>query len=220
MSSGATQGGFEAHNVTVKVLMQQAFDLPEDQVSGGPNWVASQGFDVTAKVSDAQWAEISKLDYHQQSRSISLMLQSLLKERFQLKIAHQPKELMIYSLVVTKGGAKLRAAGAPEPPESHDAGQESFMTKMEQKDVSVAELIPFLSSYLHRAVLDRTGLAGKYDIRLKIPMPNVKSSGDPNSAMFRSLEEALEDQLGLKLLSRRDVVDTVVIEHVEHPSEN
>lgn len=220
MSSGAVPGGFEAHNVTVKVLVQQAFDLPEDQVSGGPNWVASQGFDVAAKVSDVQWAEISKLDYHQQSRSISLMLQSLLKERFQLKIAHQPKELMIYSLVVAKGGAKLRAAGAPEPPESQDTGQKSFMTKMEQKDVSVAELIPFLSSYLHRAVLDRTELAGKYDISLKIPMPDVKSSGDLNSAMFNSLEEALEDQLGLKLVSGRDVVDTVVIEHVEQPSEN
>lgn len=219
MSSGPTPGGFEAHNATVKLLVEQAFDLPGDQVSGGPAWVASQHFDVVAKMSGAEWDEISKLDYRKQWKSISLMLQSLLQERFQLKITHQPKELMIYALVVAKGGAKLRAAGAPMPPESHDTGQESFMMKSEQKDISVSELTPFLSSYLHRAVLDRTELSGKYDISLKIPMPD-KSLGDMNSAMFRALEEALEDQLGLKLVSRKDVVDTIVIEHVEQPSEN
>lgn len=219
MSSGPIAGGFEAHNATVKLLVEQAFDLPEDQVSGGPSWVASKGFDVVAKMSSAEWDEISRLDYRKQSTSISLMLQSLLKERFQLKVRHQPKELMIYSLVVAKGGAKLRAAGAPKPPDSHNTGQESFMMKMEEKDISVSELTPFLSSYLHRAVLDRTELQGKYDISLKIRMPD-KSLGDMNSAMFRTLEEALEDQLGLKLVSHKDVVDTIVIEHVEQPSEN
>jgi uncharacterized protein (TIGR03435 family) len=219
MSSGPTPGGFEAHNATVKLLVEQAFDLPGDQVTGGPGWVASQHFDVVARMSDAERDAISKLDYRKQAKSIGLMLQSLLKERFQLKITHQPKELMIYALVVAKGGAKLRAAGAPKPPDSPETGQESFMVKMEQKDISVSELTPFLSSYLHRAVLDRTELSGKYDVSLKIPMPD-NSLGDMNSAMFRALEEALEDQLGLKLVSRRDVVDTIVIQHVEQPSEN
>lgn len=74
ISWGGEPGRFEAKNVTGKMLVEQAFDLPEQQVSGGPPWVDSQHFDVAAKIADAQWQEISKLDYYHGQQLIRHML--------------------------------------------------------------------------------------------------------------------------------------------------
>jgi uncharacterized protein (TIGR03435 family) len=212
-SRGGSPGRYEAKNVTVKMLVADAFNVPLDQVSGGPPWLESQRFDISAKISDAQWDEIKGLDSFHRNQAINLMLQPLLKERFGLAITHQPKELMVYALTVARGGAKLRVAGAPEPP---DTGGRVSMMAMEQKDAPVTALANFLSGYFRRTVLDRTGLTGKYDINFHVGIPDDNSPDERDLAVFR----ALEDQLGLKLVSRKEVVDTIVIEHLEQPSEN
>jgi bla regulator protein blaR1 len=207
-------GRFEATNVTAKILVKEAFNVPDDQISGWPDWAESQRFDVVAKIADAQWAEMSKLDSHRQYQSIQLMLQSLLRERFQLAIRHKPEKLMSYALVVAKGGAKLRVPEAPKRTDPLDSG-ESFLT-IDRKDVPLTELANFLSPHFKRAVLDQTGLSGKYDISLQVAIPEGSSSEEVEAA----ISKALEKQLGLTLVLRREVVDTIVIERLEQPSEN
>jgi uncharacterized protein (TIGR03435 family) len=209
-------GRYEAKNVTAKLLIEQAFEVPEDQVSGGPSWMESQRFDVSAKISEAQWEEIKDLDYSHRHQAITLTLQSLLKDRFQLAISNKPKELTVYALVQAKGGAKLRAAGAPEPPKAPDSGNRLFLMGMSQKDIPVTVLASFLSTHYGRTVLDRTGLTRKYDITLEVGQPTDNSPDEADSA----ISYALEDQLGLKLVSRKEVVDTIAIDRLEQPSAN
>jgi uncharacterized protein (TIGR03435 family) len=212
-SMGGPPGRYEAKNVNVKQLVVEAFNVPPDQVSGGPPWLESQRFDISAKISDTRWDEIKGLDSFHRNQAINLMLQPLLKERFGLAITHQPKELMVYALTVARGGAKLRVAGAPEPA---DTGSRVSMMAMEQKDAPITALADFLSGHFRRTVLDRTGLTGKYDINFHVGIPDDNSPDERDLAVFR----ALEDQLGLRLVSRKEVVDTIVIEHLEQPSEN
>ena len=113
ISTGGPPGRYEATNITAKMLIEQAFDLPSDQVTGGPSWIESQHFDVNAKIADDRWQQISKLRNEEKNRFIDAMLQSLLKDRFGLAVSHHPKELIVYALVLAKGGSKLRPAGSP-----------------------------------------------------------------------------------------------------------
>ena len=87
---------------------------------------------------------------------------------------------------------------------------------MDQKDIPITTLANFLSGHFRRTVLDRTGLIGNYDIKLEVGTPTDNSPDEADSAIFR----ALEDQLGLKLVSRKEVVDTIMIEHLDQPSAN
>jgi uncharacterized protein (TIGR03435 family) len=216
ISMGEPPSRYEAKNVTAKMLVEQAFGVPADQVIGGPPWIESQHFDVSAKMSDTQWEEIKCLDYFHRHHSINLMLQSLLKDRFRLLISHQPKELTVYALIQARGGAKLRTPGESEGPKPPDTGDRTFLMAMDQKDIPITTLANFLSGHFRRTVLDRTGLTGKYDIKLEVGTPTDNSPDEADSAIFR----ALEDQLGLKLASRKEVVDTIMIEHLEQPSAN
>jgi len=178
--------------------------------------VDSQRFDVTAKLSESDWQKIDKLDYSRQQQVIRPMLQALLRERFQLEARHEPKELMVYALVTAKGGAKLRAAGEPKPPQPPDFGERPLLMTIDQKDISVGMLAEALTEQLGRTVVDQTGLAGRYDISFGVPVPPDSSGDEVEPAIFR----ALQDQLGLKLESRKAVVDTIVIERMEQPSPN
>ena len=83
-------------------------------------------------------------------------------------------------------------------------------------DAPLTELAEFLSYHFHRTVLDRTGLTGRYDISFAVAIPEERTPEDADEAIF----QALEDQLGLRLVSRKEVVDTIAIDHLEQPSEN
>jgi uncharacterized protein (TIGR03435 family) len=211
---GGLPGSFEAKNVTAKMLVELAFNVPRNQVFGGPPWIESQVFDVKATISDEQWQTLNKLDYDSRNQSIQQMLQSLMNRRFQLVVSHQPKDLMVFALVVSKSRSKLRVAGTPEPPELRDSRE--LAMAMDQHDVPVSALASFLSGRFGRMVLDCTGLSRRYDISLRVEIPDENSPDAVDSAIFR----ALEDQLGLKLVTRREVLDTIVIDHLEQPSEN
>lgn len=206
-------GRYRSTNITAKVLIEQAFELPSDQVTGGPSWIGSQRFDLIAKIADDRWQQISKLRREEQNHIVNGMVQSLLKDRFGLVVSHHPKELTVYALVVGKGGPKLRAAGSPRPQgEIHG----SFLMGATLKDAPVTELAKFLSGHFNRTVLDQTGLTGRYDIEFDVRLPDDRSPEGADDAVF----EALQDQLGLKVVSRKAVVDTIVIDHLEEPSEN
>lgn len=209
---GGAPGKYQATNASAKVLVEQAFDLPADQVSGGPDWVEAQRFDVNAKIADDCWEQLNKLHHEEQQKAIDLMLQSLLKDRFKLAVSHHPRQLMVYALVVAKGGPKLRPAGSPAPPSVSG----SFLMGMTQNNAPVSALAAFLSRHFRRTIVDQTGISGRYDINFYVPIPEENSAEVADSAVF----QALEDQLGLKLVSRKMEVDTIVIDHMEQPSQN
>jgi uncharacterized protein (TIGR03435 family) len=103
-------GRFTATGSTVKQLITEAYKVKGFQISGGPGWISSEKYNIEAKVPDALMEELQKLPSDQRLDKFELMIQSLLADRFKLKVTQEPRELPIYALVVAKTGAKLQEA--------------------------------------------------------------------------------------------------------------
>jgi uncharacterized protein (TIGR03435 family) len=199
---------FTASNVPLKYLIVTAYGLRPDQVSGGPGWVNSDGYDIEGKANrPASRDELMR------------MLQSLLAERFKLVLRDEKKEQPIYTLVFEKAGAAFK--------QNKDGGEPLFYTvglgHYIGSNVSMPHLAWALglSAAVGRVVLDKTGLTGGYDLDLKF---TPELSGPPQDAgaidSGPSLFTAIREQLGLKLESGKAFVDFYTIEHAERPSGN
>jgi uncharacterized protein (TIGR03435 family) len=222
-------GSFRGVNITLNSLFASAYDIKMDLISGAPGWVENAHFDVEAKVALEDAEAVKKLTQDQRRA----MMRSLLEDRFHLKAHVETKTLPVYELVVAKGGSKLTLA-APDPPPSPDAkpddppkmrgrmmiGPGSF----EGTDIPIGNFVGNLGYIVNRTVIDKTGLTGKYDMKLKwIPDDQAMSAGPgsgANTDSGPSIFTALEEQLGLKLVSSKGPVATLVIDHVEMPTEN
>jgi len=221
--SGSGSMGIETHNdsysatnVSLKRLLQDAYGIREDLISGGPGWAESTSFDINAKVVDPNLDELKKLT-GEQRRS---MLQSFLADRFQLKVHIETKALPVYELVIAKGGLKFHEAASGNG--SADGGRTPGMwihnNELTATAIPLTSLAAMLSRQLHRTVLDKTELTGKYDLDLKWAPEDGQGPSPDSSAP--SIFTALQEQLGLKLQSSKGPVETLVIDHVEMPSEN
>ena len=152
-------------------------------------------------------------------------MQNMLIDRFHLQIHHDVKQLPVYNLNVAKGGFKVKEADPNNPyPEmkmngARISGAGSMMFGPGQftgNAVTMASLAGNLSNILGRLVIDKTGLTGKYDLVLKYAPDDAPSTTDPGPSLF----SALEEQLGLHLESAKGPVDTIVVDHLEQPTEN
>jgi len=203
-------------NFNLKRLIEEAYNIKDFQISGGPGWIASDPYDITAKAEGAA-------NYDQ----LRLMLQSLLAERFQLVMHRDTREMPTYALVIDKNGPKFK--------ESSGSGPGMMRIRrglLVNQQIPISELADQLARFLGRTVLDKTGLAGKYDLKLEWqPDENqiamFQAMGVPEGfgapapdAQGPSLFAALQEQLGLKLESQKGPVEVFSIERVERPSEN
>jgi uncharacterized protein (TIGR03435 family) len=236
-------GRFVANGVNVSTLIQIAYNVKENQISGAPSWFNSDRFDIQAKPDDAAAAEMQKLPLEQRGEQSRQMLQSLLADRFKLKLGHETKELSVYLLTVAKNGPRFHESATPNHQGAAGSGPPRagiMMNGRGQLTVTDAKLEMFanvLSHQLGRIVLDKTGLSGKYDFTLHWtpgpnegpmmpgpgPGPDREGPGGappPPEQSGPSLFTALQEQLGLKLESQKAPVDILVVEHVERPSEN
>ncbi len=235
-------GRFMANNITVRFLLEQAYALKDAQISGAPGWIESEHFDIEAKPDDAIIEQ--KLSRDERGRQISLMMQSLLADRFKLALHHETKELPVYALVVAKSGSKLKQA-PPAPLDANPAepgppggrvrrgGVQMRRGELTASAIPLDRLEDVLSHVTGRPVVNRTGLEGLYDFTLKWtpeegegpmmggpPGPPPPDAPPPPEANGPTIFTALQEQLGLKLESQKTPMDTVVIDHVEQPSEN
>jgi bla regulator protein blaR1 len=224
---GKEPGGYRIRNISLKSLISVAYELPDNQISGGPSWISTEHYDIEATMSDSQHRAIEKLSKREQFHQIDLMLQSLLTARSGLTVDHQPREFSGYALTVAKGGSKLHMSGTPEPPASKhpDSHGGSYLAAFQATDSPLHSLVVFLSNELGRPVIDETGLSGNYDINLEVPLESqtdvdpqtdVDTQTDVGSALITTLQE----QLGLTLKSRKVSGDMLVITHIERPTEN
>jgi uncharacterized protein (TIGR03435 family) len=221
-----TPDGFSAENVTVHMLLLESSHLNEDQIIGEPAWANAENFDIMAKVNGADVPALTKLSFDERRA----MFKQILTERFGLATHTETRQLPLYLLTVQKGGPKFKES-APDP---KDNGQGRFTVqdgKIVTQGTTIAYFLSFLSRQVGRTIVDKTNLAGKYDITLKwAPNPGAPSavpsptSGPPPLAAptdnDASIFTAIQEQLGLKLESAKGPVPVVVIDHVETPSEN
>jgi uncharacterized protein (TIGR03435 family) len=217
-------GRLIAENFSLRFLMRFAYGVEDYQISGGPDWVASDRYDIHAKAEgDPSGKQMT-----------GPMLQALLEDRFKLKLHRESRQLPVYNLIVAKGGAKLQRAvegacvshsldsppvlAGPLPKFCGFLGIEvdGLKRKLKMDGSSMTELAKSLSrGELRRTVLDKTGLTGAFDVQLKWVL-DAPDGGDPGLSIFTAIQE----QLGLKLESGRGAVDVLVIDHVEKPSAN
>ena len=230
----STPGKFSTTNTSVRDLLEEAYDVKEAQIDGAPAWVATDKFDVDAKVDDALAVQEQSLSRDQELRRMRLRVQSLLADRFALKLHHETKDMPVLALVVAKGGTKMvespgtpASADSPGPP-----GSVTMSTKtgnpiewvLTSNGAPLRILINALSGQPEvrgRVLIDRSGLTGTYVYKLQWAQQNLSAGGQPSSeASGPSLFTALEDQLGLRLESTKAPVDVLVVDHVEQPSPN
>jgi uncharacterized protein (TIGR03435 family) len=150
-----------------------------------------------------------KLPPADQASQRSLLMQTLLADRFKLRIHHDLKELPVYNLVIAKSGLKMKEASSSKA-QSWSMGLGSITSK----GMPIASLAASLSNHVGRMIIDKTGLTGNYEINLTFSWND--EPGDATPSIFT----ALQDQLGLKLEPAKAPVDSVVIDHIERPSEN
>lgn len=243
-------GMLTIENVPLRRIIMNAWGAKSNaQLTGGPDGILDQPWDIDAKIDPADVARMKNLPREETDRTIDLMLQSLLAERFHLKVHIDTQQLPVYELVVAKGGPKLTAS-APRPPPPADGQAAPIPATGDKKpdpgfrgmrmtaNGSVLEMtarnapVEMLASVLarrpemgSRLVLDKTGLAGEYDFTLHFAAEDPSESGhggEPadTAADSPGLFTALEEQLGLKLEAGKAPVQIVVIDDVEPPTPN
>jgi uncharacterized protein (TIGR03435 family) len=215
-----------ASNITLKELLDYAYQIREDLISGLPGWADSAHFDISARVSDPDHSVLDKLTRDQ----MKAMLRPVLSDRFQLKVHTEIRTLPVYDLVLTKDGPKLQKSPPPPddpdhptPPGKHRKTSWQFNNgDLTVTAITMSDFAITLEAQLHRTVIDKTGLTDAYDFNLKWTPEEDADKATDNGAADRppDMFTALQEQLGLKLEAAKGPVTTLVVDHVEQPSPN
>jgi len=230
----APGGRFNANGATLKMLVGQAFNMRDFQITGGPGWIGSDRFDIDAKGPEGMPDRVPP-------EVLRPMLKSMIEDRFQLKYHTETKELPVYVLTQMKGGHKMKVVeevaptpGVGGPGPGGRAPQRIMMGRGQFKGESVpmSMLVQQISQVLGRTVIDNTGLPGTYEVDLQwTPEPGHGGGGPggpPASAdavagadtSGPTIYTALREKLGLKLDSQKGPVEIMVIDSVAKPTEN
>jgi uncharacterized protein (TIGR03435 family) len=234
-SFGPTADGYRMTNMLIGEAIITAY-VPQvggtafytsDQVKGLPNWVNTERYDIDARIGDEDRAEWQKPEAQR------AMLQAMFAERCKLAMHREVKEAEVYSMVVAKGGPKFKET---DPTVEHPGGQKQpwggvivpAQNGLSFYGATMTSLASFISALANpgHPVQDKTGLTGKYDLVMKFPPPPPPPApGEPQSATAApdprgSMAFSVLNDLGLKLEPAKGQVETLVIDHMERPSEN
>jgi uncharacterized protein (TIGR03435 family) len=174
-------GRISGSYLTLEMLISEAFNVQDFQISGGPAWTRSSRFDIEAKppVSSKLNPPSRGTPLYDEQRQ---MLQVLLADRFQLKVHRETKQGPVYLLVKGSGPLKLEAPKDPNAPSwagSATGGPILGGDGIAGTNISMPELASRVSWFLRRPVLDRTGLRGSFDFKFKDPVaPSLEPEGD------------------------------------------
>jgi bla regulator protein blaR1 len=229
---------FIAEDAPLDRLIRFAYDVKSDrQVVNMPGWAGSEKFDIDAKIGDADIESIKKLPPDQGFQQYRLMVQSLLVDRFQMRVKTETQELPVCALVVMKSGPKLTPSAKLPDTQKLQLPQLHFTAAGDLKAAYVS--MAFFAGWLSgrpdtgdRIVIDETGLKGSYDFALEWnPVLNGSTLGAANSSQQQDNSEpklgdkpplltAIQEQLGLRIEPRKAPIEVLVIDHIEQPSAN
>jgi len=211
--------------------------LSPSQVLEGPAWTRTDFYHISAKVNDSivsgEWKNIS---FPQRWNEAMLMLRSLLIDRFKLRVKHETKVLPVFELVSAENGPKIAEDKTTDRSCRITALGPGKGFGMDVKSCDIHTFVKVLSLYRElggRVLVDKTGLHGRYSFKIHYGVPEMppgmpkpaagvqrNQSAAPSEPSGPSLLAALQEQLGLRVVSGQAPVDVIVIEHIERPSEN
>jgi uncharacterized protein (TIGR03435 family) len=232
-------GRLNVESVPLRFLIMFAYDIKEFQIFGGPSWINSDLYNITAKPAG-----------NAPMQQVRVMVQSLLADRFGLTLHRETKELPVYDLEAAKSGIKLAASkegscvtpdpnnpprpGEPRPRFCGNIGMQRGL--LEAYGIPLPRLLAALSDLLGRPVIDKAGITGTFDIHLEFTPDEATANGPgqgngppgdpaarpapPAEPTAPSIFTALQEQLGLRVESAKGPVEVLVIDHVQRPSEN
>ncbi len=211
------RGQFTANGAVAKLLVMLAYDVQDSQIDGGPDWFATEKWDIQAK---------SNNDQHNVDET-RLMLQHLLADRFSLRLHRSIAQIPVYALTVGKGGPKFK------PSEAATTNLEVGSNSIFMQGATITRLTAVLATALGRPVVDRTGLTGVYDLSVQwddapvldgglpgTPDSKARGAATPLGSERGSIFTAVPDQLGLRIEAERAPVEVLVIDEIERPSPN
>jgi uncharacterized protein (TIGR03435 family) len=220
---GNSNGRSHARNATLRMLIATAFQVPAFRISGGPKWFDSERFDIEARAGDPR-ANFVELRF---------MMQSLLEDKFHLRLHRETRISQVYSLATAKGGAKLTRSVDQTSPDAAGPSPEGDPPRggallgpglLVANAASMSVLAQMLAPELERPVLDTTSLTGRYDIRLQWTpefRPAIRAGAvASNASDLPGLFTALREQLGLELKPGRGPVEFLIVDSAEKPGLN
>jgi uncharacterized protein (TIGR03435 family) len=228
-------GRLVAENVPLRALILAAYQLQGVQLLGGPSWLDADRFDIAAKAE-------GDLPPNQ----MLPMVRTLLAERFKLAVHTDTRDQPIYALTLSRADGKLGPRLRPSDANCAAAAGGAFPTRADPNrpppcgdfrmgpgsliatGMTMAGLASRLAGRVSRIVQDRTGLRGVFDLDIEFSPDLLQQPGPPaananpgaTDSSVPSIFAALQEQLGLKLESTRGPVDVLVIDHLEHPTED
>ncbi|HTB14718.1 MAG TPA: TIGR03435 family protein [Bryobacteraceae bacterium] len=201
---------FRATNFPLLWLIGEAYHVPNRQITGLPEAMGRECYDIEAKA-----------DHPVNREQMMAMLRTLLEDRFKLVVRREMKEIKAYALTVAKGGPKM---------EENRDGAELYMDRIGRSkwgfhNMPMTLLANVLSSWAGDTVVDQTGLTGNYDFTLEVQMesngPGVREGREPApDPAAPSVFTAVQEQIGLRLESRKGPVEMLVIDHIQRLSGN
>jgi uncharacterized protein (TIGR03435 family) len=230
-------GRVTAENAHIGLLIMAAYGISSKQFDFTPvaqsKLFGKTGvpdvFDIEAKAGANALPDSAPAE--ERNRQLRGMLQTLLADRFKLKLHVEKRDMPIYALVVGPNGPRLKRS-----PEGRICPEEARCGRMlggpasgiRGLDVEIAELVDTLTGFEDRAVVDRTGLKGNFDIELRSwSRPWVPRRTAPDDAIVERQEDPNDgtilnviQSLGLRLESTRGPADIYVIDHIEAPTPN
>ncbi len=195
-------GNAEFENQSLKDLLRIAFGVDGSQISGGPDWISSNLYDMALTAGKQLHGNGFKQEFQQ-----------LLMDRFKLAIHREQRPLPVYELVIGSSGSKLveEAPGANRG--DHFNADNGNVTA---SGVRLKQLVDFLQPQVARPVVDRTGLTGAYDFGLTVEnWRKTRKLSNGNDPQIDVLLRAVSEQLGLELKPATDPVEVLVIDHAE-----
>jgi uncharacterized protein (TIGR03435 family) len=228
VSMGGDPGRINYSGLPLRMLIARAYNVKEYQVSGLDGF-GTERYDVTAKLPPDTPRD-----------QVPLMLQNLLAERFKLKLHREQKEMPVYAIVVGKGGVKMKEV---EPAPGGNRQVNINRGKLDLPKSPISALADILSRVLDRPVLDMSESKASYDIALEFTPDESTMGGmggmgmkmrmagpgpgpaadhaNAEGAAAPNIFTAIQEQLGLKLESRKAPVEILVVDHAEKvPTEN
>ena len=223
-------------NNSLRNIIRNAYNLQNFQIIGGPDWINTERWDISAKAPDDA-----------PPQQMLLMVRTLLADRFKLVVRNETRELPIFALVVSRSDNQLgpqlrrssvdcaalfaaaRGRGQEPPPTTNGrptCGTRTTRGNMMTTGVAMSDFARNLAPFTGRPVVDKTGLTGAFDVDLTwtpdpappgpdVPAPQAAQPGDGVS-----LFTAVQEQLGLKLDAQRGPVAVLVIDSAERPAED
>lgn len=202
-------------NFPLRSLVLMAHRIQPSQLVGGPEWLRSERYDITARAV----SKSSTVD------AFGTALAAVLEERFKLKTHREMRELPVYELVLARADGTLgrgltrvpAGCGSPQPDPTVQprCNMNTPPGRLTGTGVTIAMLAAGLGSSFDRVLVDRTGLSGWFDLALEWT-PGLADA----AATGPTLVTALREQLGLGVEPGRAEVEVVVIDSIEKPTAN